>query len=81
MMDESYVARQHVTTARIHGNIKETTRVALQVMDKIASRGLAMSEAEVLADELQESSRTFVVQVTPWWRRRPPCWPRWWWCP
>lgn len=70
--------QQYVTTARIGKTLGETTRVALQVMDKIALRGVAMSESVVLAEDLQESSRTFVVQVLPWWRR---CLPRWWWCP
>ncbi len=75
---ERHKQQQHVTVGRINGNLRETKRYALAVLDRLADRGVAMDECAARADELVCSSREFVVAVTPWWRR---CVPGWWWCP
>lgn len=69
---------QYVMVGHINANVRETTRVAIRVLDQLAHRGVAMAECEDRAHTLEQSSRQFVVQVTPWWRR---CLPQLWWCP
>ncbi len=70
--------QQYVAVGRINGTLRETTRIAIHALDQVAQRGLAMSECEERAIDLERSSSLFLIQVTPWWRR---CWPQWWWCP
>jgi hypothetical protein len=54
---------------KIQSNIHETIYMMHGVMGKIIQRGYQLNELEENSEHLLESSKTFIRQTLPWYRR------------
>lgn len=63
---------------KIQKNIHETIYAMHGVMGKIIQRGIQLDELEENSEHLLESSKTFIRQIVPWYRRIFFCCPSWW---
>lgn len=70
----------YVNTAHIKKNLRETTIVAINAMDKLIQRGTQLEMVEEEAEQLQQTSKLFLVDTLPWWKFYLfcNCLPTWW---
>lgn len=66
--------------ALVKGNLRDTTKTALNALDKLHQRGVQLNMAEDLGEELVHSSNIFLLEARPWWKRILfcQCLPDWW---
>lgn len=66
--------------AVIKGNLRDTTKTALHALDQLHQRGTQLNMTEEMGDELAHTSRIFLLEMRPWWKRLLycDCLPRWW---
>lgn len=75
----------YVNTAVVQKTLRETTVLALQVLDKMMSRSEQLEETETRGADLVRQSERFAAEAErwnkpPWWKRLLlcECIPRWW---
>lgn len=67
------------TSALVKKNVRQTTMAAIGVLDKLHQRGTQLETTEEMATALESSSREFLKESTPGWRRGfLSCIPAWW---
>jgi hypothetical protein len=67
------------TTALVKKNVRQTTIAAIGVLDRLHQRGTQIEATEEMAATLETSSREFLKESTPWWRKGfLSCIPAWW---
>lgn len=74
--------RNHVHVAMAGKNVRETKTLALQFFDKLQMRGQTLDATEATAVSLEQSSKLFLLEARPWWKRLLycQCIPKWWFC-
>jgi len=78
--DQRRQQRAFNSLAVIKGNLRDTTQTAIHALDQLHQRGTQLDDTEIMGEELVHTSRIFLMEMRPWWKRLLccDCLPHWW---
>lgn len=77
---QKHLQNEHVMVAQSKRNVRETTELMEEILLEVGERGAHLDLLEDEAENLEDSSSTFLLETLPGWRRWVRAWapPDWW---